>query len=48
MQWAKQHLNQTPYGAVFLAHKLTHAHGRQGRTWELIVWTTMCHTHPQA
>ena len=36
MQWAKQHLNEAPDGAVFLTEKLTHARGRQGRTWELM------------
>jgi BirA family biotin operon repressor/biotin-[acetyl-CoA-carboxylase] ligase len=36
MQWAKQHLYDAPDGAVFLADTLTHAHGRQGRTWELM------------
>lgn len=33
MAWAKEHLATAPDGAVFIAHELTHARGRQGRTW---------------
>ena len=36
MAWAKEHLATAPDGAVFIAHELTHAHGRQGRVWH---WT---------
>ncbi|QQR48856.1 biotin--[acetyl-CoA-carboxylase] ligase [bacterium] len=33
MAWAKEHLATAPDGAVFIAHELTHARGRQGRVW---------------
>ncbi|MBX9830775.1 biotin--[acetyl-CoA-carboxylase] ligase [Candidatus Babeliales bacterium] len=33
LAWAKEYLDTAQDGAVFIAHKLTHARGRQGRTW---------------
>lgn len=33
--WAKEELEHAPDGSLFLAEKLTHAKGRQGRTWEI-------------
>ncbi|MFH1253866.1 MAG: biotin--[acetyl-CoA-carboxylase] ligase [bacterium] len=36
MAWAKQNMAAAPDGAVFLADKLTHAKGRNGRVWKVI------------
>lgn len=36
IEWAKQHLNDAPDGAIFIADTLTQARGRQGRIWELM------------
>lgn len=35
MAWAKEHINDAPDGSIFLADTLTHARGRQGRTWQV-------------
>jgi len=35
MIWAKQHLDEAPDGAIFLADVLTNAYGRQDRTWSV-------------
>lgn len=35
MLWARQNLDTAPDGSVFLADVLTHANGRQGRTWSV-------------
>lgn len=35
MEWAKQHIQDAPDGAVFLADVLLSAQGRQGRTWQV-------------
>jgi BirA family biotin operon repressor/biotin-[acetyl-CoA-carboxylase] ligase len=34
MEWAKKHLNDAPDGSVFLADRLTSAHGRGDRVWK--------------
>jgi len=35
MKWAKENIELAPDGALFLADILTHAHGRQGREWQV-------------
>ena len=35
MAWAKQNMATAPDGSVFLADKLTHAKGRNGRVWKV-------------
>lgn len=35
LEWAREHLDTAPDGSVFLADTLTHAYGRQGRTWSV-------------
>ena len=35
MKWAKEHSDDAPDGAVFIADNLEHARGRQGRIWQL-------------
>lgn len=33
--WARKELAEAPDGSLFIAENLTHAKGRQGRTWEV-------------
>lgn len=35
MKLAKEHIATAPSGAVFIVEQLTHAHGRQGRDWQV-------------
>ena len=36
MAWARSLIHEAPDGALFLADTYTHAHGRQGRIWQIM------------